>query len=144
MMNSFNLKFNIKWSDVDPNMHLRHSVYMDFSDQTRVKYFDSKGVSFLDFRDLQIGPILFSTTNQFYKEVLLNEQVTVNCKLAEVSPDFRKWTVVHEVFKENGDLAAKITANGAWFDLQKRKVVVPPENIQKTLNEMERSEISNS
>jgi len=139
-MNSFSIKFNVKWSDVDPNMHLRHSVYMDFSDQTRIKYFDSKGVSFLDFRELQIGPILFSTTNQFYKEVLLNERVTVNCKLSEVSPDFRKWTIIHEIFKENSDLAAVITANGAWLDLRLRKIIAPPQNIIKTLNEMERVE----
>lgn len=138
-MNSFYLKFHVKWSDVDPNMHLRHSVYLDYTDQVRIKYFDTHGVSFLDFRQLQIGPILFSTKSDFRREVLLNEQVKVNCKLSMLSTDHRKWSVLHEIFKENGDLAATVTAKGAWMDLTKRKVIVPPERLIKIFERMEKT-----
>lgn len=139
-MKTFHLDFHVKWSDVDPNMHLRHSVYLDYTDQVRIKYFDIHGVSFLDFRQMQIGPILFGTTSDFRREVLLNEQVKVNVKLSYLSPDHRKWSVLHEIFKQNGELAATVIANGAWMDLTKRKIIVPPEKLLKLLEGIEKTD----
>ncbi len=139
-MKEFSLKFQVKWSDVDPNMHMRNSVYMDFTDQVRIKFFHVNGISLLSFKEMQIGPILFSTTTNFRKEVLINEEVKVNCKLSMMSEDGRKWAILHEVFKENGELAATVMASGAWMDLSKRKLTTPPESIVKLLEGLERVE----
>lgn len=139
-MNSFSLKFQVKWSDVDPNMHLRNSVYMDFTDQVRIKFFHVNGISLLDFRRMHIGPILFSTTTNFRREILINEEVKVNCKLAMMTEDGRKWEILHEVFKENGELAATVIASGAWMDLTKRKLTTPPVEIVRIFDDLERVE----
>lgn len=143
-MNQFHLKFQVKWSDVDPNMHLRNSVYMDFTDQVRIKFFHVNGISLLDFREMQIGPILFSTATNFRREILINEEIMVNCKMSSMSDDGRKWTVFHELYKENGELAATVEASGAWMDLAKRKLTTPPERIMKVFEGLERVEASNS
>lgn len=139
-MDNYSLKFQIKWSDVDPNMHLRNSVYMDFTDQVRIKYFHVNGISLGDLRRMQIGPILFSVNTNFYKEILINEEVEVNYRLTKISEDGRKWEALHEIFKENGDLAATVTASGAWMDLVKRKTTIPPEELVQVFRKLESGE----
>lgn len=89
-MNYFKKQFEVRWADVDPNMHLRQTAFVDYTDQVRVAYFNSKGFSFLNFRKLRIGPIVFKVTSNYKKEVHLSELITVNCKLDFLSDDFRK------------------------------------------------------
>ena len=139
-MDKYALQFRVKWSEVDANMHLRHSVYLDYTDHVRINFFDATGVSVLSFRKRQVGPVLFGMTSNFSREVLLNELVTVNLKMSKLSNDMRKWQISHEVFKENGELAATVVAHGAWLDLAKRKVIVPPEDILEAVQLMEKSD----
>lgn len=87
-----------RWADVDPNMHLRHAALMDYTDQVRVAYFDSKGFSFLNLRKLKIGSVIFKVTTRYKKEIHLSETMTINCKLDHLSGDYRKWKISHDIF----------------------------------------------
>jgi acyl-CoA thioester hydrolase len=37
-MDSFTIPLDIRWSDLDPNFHLRHSVYYDYGAFARVQF----------------------------------------------------------------------------------------------------------
>jgi len=56
-------------------------------------------------------------------------------KLDKSTHDMRKWTLVHELWKQEDVLAAIITVEGAWLDTDLRKLVIPPA-IFKTAFEM--------
>jgi acyl-CoA thioester hydrolase len=45
---------------------------------------------------------------------------------------------MHHIYKNNGVLAATISVYLAWIDLSKRKLTVPPKEILKTLNHIEK------
>lgn len=135
-MSDFTTQFEVKWAEVDPNMHLRHTVYLDFADQARIRFFNHHNLPFVKLQQMGIGPIIFGTQTNFLKEVLLSEKITLDCNLIELSADGRKWHVKHHVYKEDGTLAAELNYRGAWLDLKIRKIVAPPEEVSRVMNLM--------
>ena len=58
-MSAFIQEVQIRWSDLDPNIHLRHSVYYDWGAFCRIAFLTDRGLSTEVMNQLQIGPILF-------------------------------------------------------------------------------------
>lgn len=44
------LEFHVRWSDLDPNMHLRHTAYNDMCAATRFSYLESLGFTMAKFQ----------------------------------------------------------------------------------------------
>lgn len=137
---SFKVAFNTKWSDFDPNRHMRHTAYNDYAAEVRVRYFAKYNFSIEEFTKHNLGPILFTEATSFRKEIHLGETITVNLKLQGLSENNERWKIVHEVFNEAGKLSAIIKVYGAWIDLTKRKLRVPPEETRAMFNFAEKSE----
>ena len=127
---SFTVTFNTKWSDFDPNRHMRHNAYNDYAAEVRVRYFKEQNFSIEEFSKHNIGPILFTEETSFRKEIHLGENITVDIKLAGLSKNGERWKITHHIFNEAGKLAAIIKVYGAWIDLTKRKLTVPPKEAQ--------------
>ncbi len=137
----FEITFNTKWSDFDPNRHMRHTAYNDYAAEVRVRFFQKQGLSINEFAKLNIGPVLFKEETSFLKEIHIGENITVKMKLEGVSRRIERWRFNHQIFNEKGELAAEIKVYGAWIDLVKRKLTAPPqkfvtifENLSKTSN----------
>lgn len=143
-MQKYTTQFEVKWADVDPNMHMRHTVYLDYADQTRIRFFNDNGLPFNRLQELGVGPVIFGTQTNFLREVMLSEKVTLDCHLMELSPGGRKWVIKHFVYKEDGTVAAELVYRGAWLDLRARKIVSPPEDIAEVMDRMERADLSES
>ena len=140
-MKEFVKDIQLRWSDLDPNFHLRHSVYYDFGAFIRIAFFTDNGITPQVMTQHNIGPILFREECVFKKEIRFDDKVTINIKLDKSKADYSRWTVVHEIYKDDNVLAALITVDGAWLDTQKRKLAHPPdifntafERIPKTEN----------
>jgi acyl-CoA thioester hydrolase len=137
---SFKVIFASKWSDFDPNRHMRHTAYNDYAAEVRVRYFRDQNFSIENFTKHNIGPILFTEETSFRKEIHLGENITVDFKLSGLSKNNERWKITHQVFNEAGKLSAIIKVYGAWIDLTKRKLTVPPEEAQHLFDVAERSE----
>ena len=125
-MNEFVRNVEIRWSDLDPNFHLRHSVYYDFGAFARVAFFNSVGITPQLMVQHNIGPILFKEECIFKKEIRFEDKVTINIKLDKIKTDYARWSIVHEIFRNDNTLAAVISVDGAWIDTLKRKLTTPP------------------
>jgi acyl-CoA thioester hydrolase len=125
-MKDFIQTFEIRWSDLDPNFHLRHSVYYDFGAFSRISFLTKHGITSEVMLQHNIGPVLFREECIFKKEIRFGDKVSINIKLDKLKIDFSRWTMVHEIFKNNDLLAALITVDGAWLDTQKRRLASPP------------------
>ena len=136
MSQYYSQTFHVKWSDVDPNMHLRGTVYLDYADNVRFSYLISKGLTPEVFKQLQIGPIIFQVTAKYLKEVHLNEILRVNVKLDYLSEDKRKFGISHDIFNAQDEVVCKVKVDGAFMGLVKRKVIVPPTKVSQALEEM--------
>ena len=121
----------IRWSDLDPNFHLRHSVYYDFGAYTRMSFMNEHGLTPHAMMQQHIGPIIFREECVFIKEIKFGDAIKINLKVDKATADFSRWTMVHEIWKNGDTLSAIITVDGAWMDTDKRKLTVPPGTFKK-------------
>jgi acyl-CoA thioester hydrolase len=130
----------IRWSDLDPNLHLRHSVYYDFGAYCRMCFFTNHGLSTTSLLEHHVGPILFREECVFRREIHFGDVVEINVQLKKATKDYSRWTMGHEI-KKNGDkLSALITIDGAWLDTRVRKLIVPPAFVITALDAIEKKD----
>ncbi|SHI84437.1 acyl-CoA thioester hydrolase [Hymenobacter daecheongensis DSM 21074] len=132
--------YTVRWADMDPNGHMRHSAYTDYAAQVRLEYLAEHGFTLPRFAELAMGPILFREDTRFLKEVGISEAIRVTAEAAGLSPDGSRWRIVHTLYKADGRVAATITVDGAWLDLRRRKLMVPPAEIVEAMRQMPQHE----
>lgn len=129
-MQKFERTIEVRWSDVDQNRHVRHSAYYDYGAHARIKFFEANGFTSAQMGKLNIGPIIFKEECSFIRELGPGETLTVNVLNGGVSEDGARWTLHHEIFNSKGEKSAHITLKGAWMDLAKRKLTLPPAEVK--------------
>lgn len=139
-MNQFNIPVNVRWADLDPNLHLRHSVYYDYGAYCRIQFLASQGVTTSFMQEKHFGPILFREECVFKREIHLSDTVTIDVKLLKARKDGSRWTMQHHIFKDNEIVAAILTLDGAWIDITKRKLTVPPTEVLQTFERAPRAD----
>jgi acyl-CoA thioester hydrolase len=127
--------YTVRWAELDPNGHMRHSAYADFAADQRVQWLASHGFDIKRFTELQMGPILFREETKYLKEIHAGEQIRVEGRLLGGAPDGSRWTIEHTIYKADGRVAATVTVDGAWLDLARRKLTVPPADLAAVLQE---------
>lgn len=125
------LEAKVMWSQLDANMHLRHSAYADFAAQARLELMDHMQFGFNELARLRIGPVLFREELKYLKEVRPNELIKVSCLLKSCYEDGSRWSFLQKVYRHDGTEAAIIHADGAWIDLDKRKLTGLPEEAMQ-------------
>ena len=136
---SFKINFLTKWSDFDPNRHMRHTAYNDYAAEVRVRFFQEHGLSMDAFAKFNFGPILFKEDTSFYKEIRIGENITVNLELEGVSKGIERWRFNHQIFNQDAVLAAEIKVYGAWIDLDKRKLTSLPQKFATAFNTLQKT-----
>ncbi|MGO4822058.1 MULTISPECIES: acyl-CoA thioesterase [unclassified Flavobacterium] len=140
-MTAFSKKLSFRWSDLDPNFHVRHSAYYDFGAQHRIEILESLGLTMKVLQSNSFGPILFREECVFRKEIKLSDTIFMHTKVSQMREDASRWSIVHEFKNENDQLCATITVDGAWMDTQLRKIAKPtPEIAVQALTSFPKSE----
>lgn len=139
-MSEVKYRFRVRWADLDPNGHMRHTAYNDYCAQARLMYFEEISMPFHKLIKLGVGPILFREETKFYKEVRMNEEFEVGFTIWKLRKDGSKWSFRHNIYTKDGDLSAKVEVDGAWLDLAKRKTIVPPDELSDLLLDAVKSE----
>lgn len=134
-MQQFSLPIQVRWSDIDQNRHLRHSVYYDYGATVRISCFSAHGLTNLKFDELHIGPILFREEAVFKREIKFEDRVTVDMVVTKATRDFARWSIRHHFYKEDNTLSAVVTMDGAWIDITKRKLAIPDLGVQKIFDD---------
>ena len=129
-MNNYTLPIQIRWSDIDANRHLRHSVYYDYAAAMRMNVLSTHGLTTKKLEELMMGPILFREEAIFKREIMLEDKINLTVELTKTTEDFGRWSLRHLFLKEDNTLAAVLNVDGAWIDLQRRKLAVPDEFIR--------------
>src|SRR6186713_824007 len=98
-MNAITCPVQIRWSDLDPNVHLRHSVYYDWGAYSRITFFNENKLTTGVLQELQIGPILFREECIFKREIRLGDKVTIDLRLLRSRKDYSRWAIQHTITK---------------------------------------------
>jgi acyl-CoA thioester hydrolase len=138
-MEKFLKEVQVRWSDLDPNFHLRHSVYYDWGAFCRVEFLNEHYLTANVMTELQFGPILFREECTFRKEIRSGDRVTINLELIKARSDYSRWSVRHEIIKNENTLAAVLSVDGAWISIQHRKLATPPAKVFEVFEKMPRS-----
>ena len=139
-MDSFLRNVEVRWADLDPNFHLRHSVYYDYGATSRIDFLQQQGITAAFMQQHSFGPIIFREECIFKKEIRLTDLISIDLKLQKATTDFSRWSIQHSIFKSGNVVCAILTIDGAWIDLIKRKLIVPPDEVSKTFGKMPKNE----
>lgn len=139
-MTEFICPVQIRWSDLDPNFHLRHSVYYDWGAFCRMEFLNAHGLTPAAMQALGIGPILFREECTFRKEILMGDTITIRLSVLRARKDYSRWSIQHHIIKNGDTLCAVITVDGAWIGFKERKLVTPPEKVHDVFEAMPKGE----
>ena len=132
----FRKQVEIRWSDLDPNGHLRHSVYYDYGAYARIQFLMEQGLPPHRLMELHTGPVIFREECIFRKELLPGDTVTIGLELLHTRRDFSRWSVQHFIYKNGETVAAALTLDGAWIDTLQRKLTIPPREVAAAFGNM--------
>jgi acyl-CoA thioester hydrolase len=132
---------SLRWADIDANFHVRHSVYYDFAAQQRIELLSEAGLTLGVMQQEHVGPILFREECVFFREMKLDDTITITARLQKMRPDASRWTIQHEFVNQAAIRCALLTVDGAWMDTAKRKLVNPvPQIIVDVMNSFPKAE----
>jgi acyl-CoA thioester hydrolase len=116
----------VLWSQIDANNHLRHSAYADFGAQARLEILNELGFNAKSLAELKIGPILFREELIYMREVSPGDTVKVTCEMSQCRKDGSRYSFSQAIYRGDGIQAAQINIQGAWIDIEKRKLTGLP------------------
>lgn len=129
-MEKFSRDVQVRWADLDPNFHVRHSVYYDWGASCRIEYLYSVGFTAEVMQKFHIGPILFREECVFRKEIRPEDKVSIHLELTKAKRDLSRWTIRHQIIKNRDTLSAVLTVDIAWLDTVRRKLASLPEEAR--------------
>jgi acyl-CoA thioester hydrolase len=136
---TFEQRFQVGWSHLDANAHMRNTAYLDLAAGVRVTYFVAAGFSVDAFARLQFGPVIRREELEYLRELRLHDDVRVTMLLAGSSDDASRFRLGNEFWRENGTLAARLTSLGGWLDLRTRQLISPPSDLAAVFHGLERT-----
>ena len=111
----------------DRNGHVSEVGYLTVANFAYWQICEQVGLLKL-YNQYNISGIVFDTHMEFKKEVFEGEKVMINLTFT-IKNDIRKIIRLLNVQDSNNRLVVKITSNGGFLDLEKRKIVEPPKPI---------------
>lgn len=127
-LNSFVVKLTNE--HVDKNGHVSEAGYLTVANIAYWEICDQVGLLKL-YNKYKISGIVFDTHMEFKKEVFEGEEVIVNLSF-NIGNDTRKLIRRLDIYDRENRLVVKITSNGGFLDLEKRKIVEPPKQMLDT------------
>ncbi|WP_346238917.1 acyl-CoA thioesterase [Niabella insulamsoli] len=138
-MATYAKEVEVRWSDLDANAHLRHSVYYDWGAFCRIEFLREHGLSTSKMQELHIGPVLFREECIFRKEIRQGDRVAINMELTRARKDFSRFSMRHTITKNDTVMAAVLQLDGAWMDTVLRKLAAPPALVVTSYDQMPKS-----
>ena len=133
-------QFEIRWSDVDANRHLRNSAYIEYMSHTRMSFMLERGMDQRHLAEYNLGPVAFYEHMYYFREFFPGKPVTVSLQLKGLSEDGMYFEFLHNFYDENGKNYARCEMMGAWIDLTERKLVGLPKKFYEIFNALEKTD----
>lgn len=128
------------WGDMDFNSHMKNTAYLDKTADVRQMFLMENGFPIEDFLRLGIGPVVRKDEIEYFREIHLQEKIKVTYALAGHAVDGSRFLLRHEIFREDGELGARVTSAGGWLSLTERKLIAPPPSLLSAMNLLDRTD----
>jgi acyl-CoA thioester hydrolase len=125
----FEAAAHVRWGDVDFNGHMRNTAFLDACGDARMQYFQSHGFSMARFTELRFGPVILRDELDYLRELKMLEPYTVGLELAGLAADGSAFRLCNTFVRADGKVAARVTSDGLWLDLDTRRPRLPPDDL---------------
>lgn len=132
-------QFEIRWSDVDANRHLRNSAYIDYMSHTRMAFMMENGLDQKHLIKHNLGPVAFYEHMYYFKEAFPGKPVNVSLQLKGLSEDGMYFKFLHNFYDEKGKNFARCEMMGAWIDLKSRRLTGLPQELYTQFDAFEKT-----
>jgi acyl-CoA thioester hydrolase len=136
----FEREFTVGWADLDANAHMRNTAYLDRCVDLRMIYFAAHGFPVETFARLRIGPVLKREEIEYYRELHLLDRFIVSLALAGLSADASRFRLRSELLRTDRSRVASVVSTGGWLDLDKRRLIAPPEPLDVAMRGMPKTQ----
>ena len=109
------------WADMDFNSHMKNTAYLDKTADVRQMFLAEHGFPVEEFLRLKIGPVVIKDEVEYFKEVGLQQEITVTYVLAGHAPDGSRFLLRHEIFRPHG------------------RLIAPPPNLLAAMNALDKT-----
>lgn len=133
-------QFEIRWSDVDANRHLRNSAYIDYMSHTRMSFLMENGLDAIQLVEYNLGPVAFYEHMYYFREVFPGKPVMVSLQLKGISDDGMYFMFLHNFYDHKGRNFARCEMMGAWIDLDTRKLSGLPRELYDKFNTFDKTD----
>lgn len=133
-MKTYFAETTVRWSDLDSNMHLANSSYMDYTSFARIRFLSECGISLADFARLKIGPAVLREEISFFREAHEGQEIMISVVVSGNSENGEIFEFEHNLYdKKTGTHLAYSSVFGLWFSTSERRKMPPPAEIQEKL-----------
>ncbi|MBI1315444.1 thioesterase [bacterium] len=115
-----------RWSDLDVLGHVRHTVYYDLCASLRTRAMNALGIDIKAMQAAGVAPVLFREQCLFKRELHFGDTVRIDMELSGMRDGGARFAFVHR-FWRGETLCAELEVEGAWLNLQERKLSALPE-----------------
>lgn len=124
MAEPFRVSITVRGYEVDTQGHLNQAVYINYAEHARWELLRASGITQDKLLATGVGPVAMETTIRFRRELRGGDQVDVTC--AFESESAKTFRINQEFVREDGTLAAELTALCGLLDLAERRLVPDP------------------
>ena len=135
----FECRFEVRWSDLDGNRHVRNTAFSDYATHARFRLLAAHGFDQARLEALRFGPVMMREEIRYRREVRFGDELVVTVRCAGLSPDVSQWRVHQDVLRPDGREAAVLTIQGGWMDLETRRLAAPPAELAAILQGLPRT-----
>ena len=121
---AFSMRMNVRIYELDPQLHLSGSVYVQYADQARYACLEAAGISVADMLAGGIGPVNLETTIRYHHEIRIGQEIDVTCSWTWGSG--KTYRVEHQFLRPDGELAAEVNLVSGLLELDSRKLLRNP------------------
>ena len=135
-MKTYFAETEVRWSDLDANMHLANASYMNFTSFARIQYMRELGISLENLRSWNIGPAILREEFSFFKEAHEGQKIIISVTQNGLSEQGELFEFQHNLYDKNtGTHLAQSRVLGVWFSMDQRKITVPPAEMLDKLKQ---------
>lgn len=136
----FERSFHVSWAHLDANAHMANTAYLNICVDVRMMYFASQGFAAPEFARQRIGPVVRRDEVDYYRELHLLAPIRVTLTLAGLSDDASRFRLRNEIYRDDGQMAGRVTSLSGWLDIGARKLIVPPDTLANALRSLDKTD----
>lgn len=97
------------------------------------------GLSLAKIAESGIGPVLFREELIYYREIMADQHIRVTVEMTRYNKKNSRFSFQHTIYREDRTKCAVVNVDGAWIDIEKRKLTSLPASWDTMLDELPKS-----